>query len=372
MIYINNNHIDILTRKVPCPERLNVELTTYCNIKCIMCRGSLNYIDKNDANKYLTANDFKTILNGIDLDRLKVLNLAGEAEPLLNPDILSILDICREKKIIVEFITNGMLLTPQISKKILGCSSEIHISFGGSTKKTFESIRQGANFETVCGNIKYLSELKKTNSNRYPDIWLNPILMKRNIHELPDIIELAKEIGCRGVACSHLTVNSNELIDESLFFHKEECNSYLQKAETVANNYKMPLFKPEYFSVESNSDTENDVSPEAWNKCRFLWNHAILGIDGIMPCPSNTGINFDGDIVNNNFMDIWNNDWYADTRYKLLTGNPPDYCRTCKDPSVKDVNKIGSYFTEDILPEAVNFEHFHTTKSLPKKLELSY
>ncbi len=371
MIYINNNHIDILTRKVPCPERLNVELTTYCNIKCIMCRGSKNYVNKNDGNKYLSVNDFITILNGIDLNRLKVLNLAGAAEPLLNPDILSILDVCRENKIIVEFITNGMLLTSQISKRILGCSSEIHISFGGSNKETFEAIRKGADFDLICENIGHLSELKKSNNNQYPDIWLNPILMKRNIHELPDIIELAKRLGCRGVACSHLTVGDNELIEESLFFHQEECNTFLQQAEKVADINKMLLIKPEYFSPECNGEEKNNRNPEAWNKCRFLWNYAILGIDGIMPCTSNTGIDFDGDIVRNKFLDIWNNDWYADTRYKLLTGNPPDYCYKCKDPSNNDVDDIRSYFTEDILPEAIDYAQSLTSIPLSKELEVS-
>jgi molybdenum cofactor biosynthesis enzyme MoaA len=187
MIYITNLHIDILTRKVPCPERLNVELTTYCNLKCIMCRGSQSYAKENKAYRHLKLEEFVSILNGIDLSRLKALNLAGNAESLLNPDILPILSLCRDKKIAVDLITNGMMLTPQISKQLLGSCSEIHISFGGSTKQIFESIRQGADFELVCENIRYLSELKKTNYIKYPYIWLNPILMKNNIHELPEI-----------------------------------------------------------------------------------------------------------------------------------------------------------------------------------------
>ncbi len=96
MIYINNNHINILTRNVPCPERLNVELTTYCNLKCIMCRGEQNYVKKDKLDKHLSIRDFNSLLNGVDLNRLKILNLAGAAEPLLNPDILSILALCRD------------------------------------------------------------------------------------------------------------------------------------------------------------------------------------------------------------------------------------------------------------------------------------
>ena len=162
MIYINNNHINLLTRNVPCPERLNIELTTGCNLKCVMCRGRNNYVKENKLDKFLKVEDFIRIINGTDLNRLKVINFAGSAEPLLNPYILPILTLCRENGIIVEFITNGMLLTSQISRQILGCASEIHISFGGSTKQTFESIRQGASFELVYENIQTLKELKKS------------------------------------------------------------------------------------------------------------------------------------------------------------------------------------------------------------------
>ncbi len=369
MIYINNYHIDILTRNVPCPVRLNVELTTNCNLKCIMCRGRETYVKDNKADKYLKLEEFVIMLNGIDLNRLKIINFAGCAEPLLNHDILPILSLCREKKIIVEFITNGMLLSAQISKQILGCASEIHVSFAGSKKQTFESIRQGADFDLVCENIRHLSVLKKTYNNQYPHIWLNPILTKRNIHELPEIIELAKDLGCQGVSCSHLVVNSPELIDESLFFHKEECNTFLQKAEILANRYNISLIIPKYFSLELNSKEENNENIEAWRSCRFLWNHAILGIGEIMPCSSNSKIDFDGNIIRNKFMDIWNNEWYADKRYKLLTGDPPDYCKICKDPSVKDANNIGSYFTENVLPDAISYARTSSPESIKREYE---
>ncbi len=355
MIYINNNHINLLTRNVPCPERLNVELTAYCNLKCIMCFGRQNYIREDKSSRHVTIEEFVSILNGTDLNRLKMLNFAGTTEPLLNPDILPILTLCRENRIIVEFITNGMLLTPRIARQILGYASDIHISFGGSTKQTFESIRQGADFNLICENIRFLSKLKKSKNNQYPHIWLNPILMKRNIHELPEIIELAKELGCQGVSCSHLIVNSPELIEESLFFSKEECNTFLREAAILANENSISFIKPEYFFSESNCNEENSGNIEAWKKCRFLWNYAILGIDGILPCCTIDKTDFDGNVIRNKFMDIWNNDWYANMRYRLLTGNPPQCCINCTDSSSRDVNNMSSYFKEEILPEAIAY-----------------
>ncbi len=356
--------MNILTKHVPFPERLNIELTTACNLKCIMCRGRNNYTKDNNADKFLTVEDFITVMDGADLNRLKVINFAGSAESLLNPDIVPILTLCRENNIIVELITNGMLLTPEISKILLGFCSEIHISFGGSRKKTFESIRQGSIFEVVCDNIRTLSKLKESNNNQYPHIWLNPILMKSSIQELPEIIELAKELGCQGVASSHLNVISRELIEESLFFHKEECNIFLKRATELADKYKICWIRPEYFSQVSESQEEKNINIEAWKKCRFLWNHAILGIEGLEPCSSINKVNFDGNTINNKFKDMWNNDWYANMRHRLLTGNPPDDCISCKDPSVKDSNNMKSYFAKEILSEALAYSHTLPVTSL--------
>lgn len=352
MLYLNQNHLDILTKNVPTPVRLNLELTTQCNLNCIMCRGSKSFNNSYKVDKHLTVNEFTEFLKGVNLHRLKVLNLAGNSEPLINPNILQIISICRELRIIIEMITNGMLLTPEVSRQLLGCSSEIHVSFGGATKIIFESIRQGSNFDRICNNIRFLSQLKKEQEQEFPRIWINPILMKRNLHELTGMVELAKELDCYGVACSHLIVNSPELIEESLYFFQDECNQVLKEAKKVAEKNNINLLIPPFFSMNSQSEPHKTESVEGWKRCRFLWNHAILSTESFMPCGSLGVIDdFDGDVTKNKFEDIWNNDWYAHMRYRLLTGNPPEKCINCKDPSVKDVNHIGSYFEEDILIE---------------------
>ncbi len=327
-----------------------------------MCRGGAGFKNRYTADRHLTVNDFLKFLSGVDLNRLKILNLAGNSEPLINPDILQIIAICRELKIIIEIITNGMLLTAQVSKELLGCASEIHVSFGGATKKVFESIRQGADFYQICENIRFLNRLKIRKNQNFPRIWINPVLMKRNIHELTGMVELAKQLNCCGVACSHLIVKSPELIEESLYFYQEECNKAFRDAQKVARKNHITLILPPYFDKSAQSEKNRVETKDAWRHCRFLWNHAIIGIESLMPCGDiGTEIDFDGNVFNNRFMDIWNNSWYANARYRLLTGNPPDICKKCSDPSIKDANYIGSYFSDALLPEALSFDGIATS-----------
>ena len=179
--------------------------------------------------------------------------------------------------------------------------------------------------------------------------------MKRNIHELPQIIELAGELNCQGVACSHLNVNSPELIEESLFFHKEECNYFLDKAKDIAQRRSISLIAPSPFINCSNGNNTKGDHPEAWRICRFLWNYVIIGMNGKFSCCGGLDYDFEGDVTKNRFIDIWNNDWFATMRYRLLTGDPPDECKNCRDSCGKDVNNIGSLFSKDMLPEALSY-----------------
>ena len=364
--YFNQGHIDILTQRVPGPSRINIELTSFCNINCIMCRGKQQNVRVHKRECHLTVNEFIKILEGTDRCRLTSVVLAGDAEPLLNPDILSILSVLIKEKIFIEIISNGMLLGPEVSKKLIGNSREVHISFAGSNKSTFEFVRQGADFSQVCENIRFLSDLKRKYNNPLPYIWINPILMKKTIKELPETILLAKDTGCQGVACSHLDVESPELIEESLFFHQEETNYYLKKATEVANQNNIALTLPPSFGINSDQKTTRQ---ESWKTCSWFWNHVVFYIDGVIPCSGGVEIDFDGNVIENRFVDIWNNDWYANMRRRLITMDPPEECINCKNPSVKDINHIGCHFSDDMISKAVDYSQSLPILSILKEVD---
>ncbi len=328
-----------------------------------MCRGKQQNVREHKIKDHLTVNEFIKILKGTDRCRLIVVILGFSAEPLFNPDILSILDVLIKENIAIEIITNGMLLGPEVSRNLLGNSREIHISFAGSTKSTFNSVLQGSDFDQVCANIRFLSDLKNKCNNPYPHIWLNPILMNKTIKELPETILLAKDIECQGVACSYLDVESPELIEESLFFNQEEANYYLKKATEVANQNNITLTLPPLFGTYSDQDINRQ---EPWKICSWFWNRAVFNIDGVLPCSGGVEIDFDGNVIENKFTDIWNNDWYADMRRRMIIMDPPEECKNCKDPSSKNINHIGCHFSDDMTSKAVEYSQSLTNLSILK------
>jgi len=73
----------------------------------------------------------------------------------------------------------------------------ISISLDAGTKKTYETLKHGCEFDKVTANIKRLVEEKKKRNTPLPEIMFTFIAMKRNVHEIPEYVDLIAEMGTR-------------------------------------------------------------------------------------------------------------------------------------------------------------------------------
>jgi molybdenum cofactor biosynthesis enzyme MoaA len=141
------------------------------------------------------------------------------AEPTLNPNLLSFVRIAKELRVPnVYFSTNAMKLTPALTGALIEAGLyEINVSLDAGTKATFERIRRGAKWDTVVGHLKSLRDQKAARKLRRPRIHLSFVMMRSNVQELPQFIELAAELGVEVVYFSHLVpFDVLGMIDESL------------------------------------------------------------------------------------------------------------------------------------------------------------
>ena len=59
------------------------------------------------------------------------------------------------------------------------------------------------------------------------------------------------------------------------------------------------------------------------------WNMVYIDVDGwVRPCCRATWVGM-GNLLTEDFRDIWNNRHYRDLRGSINTNNPPEFCRTC-------------------------------------------
>lgn len=155
-----------------------------CNINCKMCW-------QDSKNKKVI--DFEQLKKATDFSGFKHIIIQG-GEPFVNKQVLDFFDYLIELGKTVSFLTNGLLITEELTKKIVLHSQFIHISLNAASKRTHEKINYGSNWERVLANILRLQTYKTLyNSNLI--ITGHMTIVEDNIHEIPDFIKQYKQLG---------------------------------------------------------------------------------------------------------------------------------------------------------------------------------
>jgi pyrroloquinoline quinone biosynthesis protein E len=314
------------------PTSLQVESTTKCNLKCHMCDSPI--WDRRGMD--MKFEDFKKIIDQFPF--LVRVNLQGVGEPLLNKDIFKMVAYCKSKKIIVLFTTNATLIDERVAKKIVNSGLDyIVISVDGATRETFEKIRGGAKFNQVIANIKKLVAAK--NDLEKPRIMFHFCAMNDNIKELPQVLKLAKDIGAYGVESLDVISWGKDYLKEKLA--NKTLNSDIERAKKIINKTKIEANRMgiKFFwwgnkmdKLYSDSDLQLHADPRL---CQQPFRSCFITVDGyVTHCsdiPDPRTSNF-GNILQQNFNDIWNNSEYRALRKAFLEGKLPELCKECTKP----------------------------------------
>lgn len=141
------------------PIKLWIETSSRCSLKCRLCiNRDLPLNEKKD----MDFNLFKKIVDQVK-DYVYEINLFHRGEPLLNPNIMEMVEYASRSKIKTRLYTNAVLLTAELSQRLVKSGLDlITFSFDGYTKEVYEKNRCGAVFEETLENITgFLKEKKR-------------------------------------------------------------------------------------------------------------------------------------------------------------------------------------------------------------------
>jgi MoaA/NifB/PqqE/SkfB family radical SAM enzyme len=118
----------------------------------------------------------------------------------------------------VELITNATLLTEEKARALIASGLDnLWISIDGATPESYADVRLGAQLPLVIENVMRLRRLRKGGHFAKPEIDVAFVAMKRNIHELPEVLEVARHLGARQFRVSNVLPYTTELRDEILY-----------------------------------------------------------------------------------------------------------------------------------------------------------
>ena len=148
------------------PLGIRIEPTNYCNLQCQMCPQKL--MEKYRRKGFMDMGLYKKIIDEIkEFSKSKVyphITLYLGGEPLLHKNIIEMIKIAKEAEFSVHLNTNCVLLTPEISFRLLETEIDlIELSFDDLPKQEYESFRKNSNYDFVLSNIINLLKIKKEN-----------------------------------------------------------------------------------------------------------------------------------------------------------------------------------------------------------------
>ncbi len=324
----------------PFPRFIEVEVSTLCNKKCIICEHTW----WGEDSRVLTFNDFKAL---VDQFPLRWINLTGEGDAFLNKDYIKMIKYLKDKGTSVYLVDSFDLINKEISLELIKLGVDgIYISIDGATKETYEKIKVGCNFDNVVNNIRNFLEIKNKFSSPIPEICFRFVVNKLNVHEMSDFVKLIRSIGAKkqwgDTSRIHFVGLLNYPEVSSLYLEKIPIN-YIEETLSIVRDDNETL--PVIFA-----HTESYKNP-SMNKC-LAWMEpyfALVPDNMVLPCCAVLMSNSRkflqeysfGNYTKESLKLIWNHDYYKWFRNTVTKHDAPvpALCKGCRAYNTTDREK---------------------------------
>lgn len=313
------------------PRRLVFELTNACNLNCVMC-------GRNAASFKKTAFDMQTFYSFEPLmDIVEEVTLMGWGEPTIHPNFIEMLQVIHKHSARKYFCTNGMNLH-KIKQALFDCEVDVFaVSIDGATQESNAKIRRGSDLGFITQNLKEIVQERKRRNVLYPYINFVFCAMRSNLHELPDLVRLAGEIGIEEVKVVYLTVFSDDVLNESLWGYEDEVKQVFEEALKIGEELNVTLKLPHICGTDPAGEKKH-------KDCYVAWRDFFLGSDGfVRPCMS-TPLQFFQYDRTRDFKSLWNAPEYQEFRTKVNDEQAMDSaCARCYQSSHCNWNRKQSF-----------------------------
>jgi len=308
------------TSNTAVPEHILYSPVTQCNLNCVHCisretrtgahrlsddvRDKIRTWCRNGLIKYIYTDYSGDILYADH-------RWGGEIAFLIDLDVP--FHVC----------TNGVYLTVERGTKLLQSKmTSLNVSLDAADPETYKRIRKGsAPLASVLENVAHFSRLRDAeNANARLLLSLSFTLMRSNIDQLNDFIEIGARVGVDRIECRHVEAYTPDMAEESLWFSKDRFNEARLAAIDLAAKLGVTL--------GIGAPLEERPSRAGHRFCMAPWTTSVILGNGDVQvcCLPKTKI---GNLLEQTMEQIWNGDRYAEFRTKVNSDTAPASCKAC-------------------------------------------
>lgn len=222
--------------------KLYVEPTTRCNLQCRTCMRHA----WDEPGGDMSLESFRRVLQGMErLGTVQTVAFWGIGEPLLHPDILELIRLAGEQGATTEMVTNAMVLDQDMARGLVRAGlGRLMVSVDGTSDESYAHVRRGGELEALRRNMAHLRRAVDE-AGAGPDLGLEFVMMKRNLHELPRLPALARELGASHVILTNVLPYTADLKDEILYWLSAgDPYSAVRFADDPADDAVLPVQVP--------------------------------------------------------------------------------------------------------------------------------
>lgn len=171
------------TPSIPRPDLLALEILTACNFNCRHC-----YLGEHlRSREQLRLPAIQSIIPSAKQIGVKRIQITG-GNPSLHPDILEILELLNDHSFEIIYFSNGSRLTQEILSCLKRVNASLHVSAYGMSDSSGLWLTGYKQYFT-----KWVESLEKIS-----ELWivirsLDFMVVKENIHEIPDFVEFCQK-----------------------------------------------------------------------------------------------------------------------------------------------------------------------------------
>jgi MoaA/NifB/PqqE/SkfB family radical SAM enzyme len=190
--------------------KLYIEPTNRCNLDCRTCMRH----GWEEPLGYMEFGLLETIMAGLrSFPQRPDVFFGGFGEPLGHPRIADMVALAKAAGGEVELISNGILLDDSMAGRLITAGLDrLWVSIDGASPASYADVRLGDHLPEIIANLERLKA-----RSRKPELGISFVAMKRNIADLPAVLDLAVKLGASRFSLSNVEPYTKNMAAEVLY-----------------------------------------------------------------------------------------------------------------------------------------------------------
>ncbi len=318
------------------PIIIQMEPTRRCNLRCVMC--ALTQFYHKERAPDMSLDEFKHVVSQFPGDAEQI-TIQGTGEPLLNKDIIEMIEFARARGFRTHFNTNLIPLTDEMAERLVAAGhDEVMVSIETTNPERYADIRRNATIERFLENMGKLARAKERAGTTHPKITACSILMKHTLEDIPEMVSVLKSFGVVRLhfadMCTYPEHDGPLTLADGTDLRDQALGATMSQDEIWEEVAKIKALEDETFELTVPGEW-GDLKMEKSNDgrvltCKELWRLPFVKPDSTLATCCWAPQFVMGDFKTQSFREIWFGEQYRDMRLKHLTNRHPDHCRQCQ------------------------------------------